>query len=174
MYTHPGKKLLFMGDEFGQWNEWHHEAELDWELLEQPQHEGLRRWVRDLNALYRSEPALFRDDFSERGFEWIDCNDSDESVLAYLRKADGQLLLVAVNFTPVPRRGYRVGVPRAGHWREALNSDAAIYGGSDSGNLGGVESKPIPAHGHYDSLTLTLPPLGVIVLQPDEPSVDGS
>jgi 1,4-alpha-glucan branching enzyme len=168
MFTHPGKKLLFMGGEFGQWNEWNHEGQLDWNLLEQPYHGGVRRWLSDLNRLYRAEPALWQRDFDGQGFEWVDCNDSEASVLSFLRKDAGgrRPVLVVANFTPVPRSNYRVGVPLAGRWEEALNSDATLYGGSGQGNLGGVDSVPVPAHGRYHSVSLTLPPLSALVLRP--------
>jgi 1,4-alpha-glucan branching enzyme len=167
MYLHPGKKLLFMGGEFGQWNEWNHEAGLDWGLVDEPLHAGLKRWVRDLNTFYRGEPSLSKLDFSDRGFEWIDCNDSEESVISFLRKdASGDAMsLAVVNFTPVPRQNYQVGVPRPGHWAEALNSDAPLYGGSGLGNWGGVDSAPVGAHGRFHSLSLTLPPLAVVVFR---------
>ncbi|MBN1236971.1 MAG: alpha amylase C-terminal domain-containing protein, partial [Gammaproteobacteria bacterium] len=167
MWTHPGKKLLFMGGEIGQWDEWSHEAGLSWSLLDVPLHAGLNRWVRDLNALYRREPSLWREDFSDAGFEWIDCNDSEESVLSFIRKSDrdGSVTLIVVNFTPVPRHSYQVGVPREGYWAEVLNSDATLYGGSGQGNLGGLHSAPVSAHGRYHSLVLTLPPLGVVVFR---------
>ncbi|MEJ2672758.1 MAG: 1,4-alpha-glucan branching protein GlgB [Deltaproteobacteria bacterium] len=163
MYGQPGKKLLFMGGEFGQWSEWYHEVSLDWHLLAEPKHAALQRWVEDLNRLYRAEPALFTQDFTPEGFEWIDCNDVMQSVITFLRKGrDGELLLAACNFTPVPRHNYRVGVPTGGYWEEVLNSDAHEYGGSGQGNLGGLEAAPIPFHGRYHSLNLTLPPLGVV------------
>jgi 1,4-alpha-glucan branching enzyme len=163
MYGQPGKKLLFMGGEFGQWSEWYHEASLDWHLLDYAQHAALQRWVEDLNRLYRQEPALFTQDFTPGGFEWIDCNDVMQSVITFLRKGrDGEVILVACNFTPVPRHNYRVGVPEGGFWQEVLNSDALNYGGSGQGNLGGVEAAPIPFHGRFNSLNLTLPPLGVV------------
>jgi 1,4-alpha-glucan branching enzyme len=163
MYGQPGKKLLFMGGEFGQWSEWYHEASLDWHLLDDPRHAALQRWVEDLNRAYRQEPALFTQDFTPAGFEWVDCNDVIQSVITFLRKGrDGEVLLVACNFTPVPRHNYRVGVPMGGFWQEVLNSDALDYGGSGQGNLGGMEAVPIPFHGRYHSLTLTLPPLGVV------------
>jgi 1,4-alpha-glucan branching enzyme len=167
MWTHPGKKLLFMGGEFGQWREWNHDQSLDWHLLEYAPHRGLQRYVQDLNRLLRSEPALYELDFEPAGFEWVDPNDWEQSVLSYLRKRrdPNELLLVVGNFTPVPRHHYRLGVPRAGRWREILNSDAELYGGSGLGNLGGVEAVPLPSHGHPYSLTLTLPPLAVIVFK---------
>jgi 1,4-alpha-glucan branching enzyme len=163
MYGQPGKKLLFMGGEFGQWSEWYHEASLDWHLLDDPRHAALQRWVEDLNRVYRVEPALFTQDFTPAGFEWIDCNDVIQSVITFLRKGrDGELVMVACNFTPVPRHHYRVGVPRGGFWQEVLNSDAWEYGGSGQGNLGGMEAAPIPFHGRSHSLTLSLPPLGAV------------
>jgi 1,4-alpha-glucan branching enzyme len=163
MWGHPGKKLLFMGGEFGQWREWNHDASLDWHLLEHPPHEGLRRWVEDLNRLYRAEPALHQLDCSPAGFEWIDCCDSEASVLSFLRKdRSGQPVIVVFNFTPVPREGYRVGVPEAGFYKELLNGDAGEYGGSGVGNLGGVAADPVEAHGRPYSLCITLPPLAVV------------
>jgi 1,4-alpha-glucan branching enzyme len=163
MYAQPGKKLLFMGGEFGQWREWAHDSSLQWELLQYPAHAGLRDWVRDLNHFYKNEPALHELDCDPAGFEWIDCDDSDSSVVTLIRKAQSHpsIILVICNFTPVPRQNYRVGAPRAGFWREILNSDAANYGGSNMGNMGGVEAAPIPLHGRRNSLTLTLPPLSV-------------
>jgi 1,4-alpha-glucan branching enzyme len=163
MYGQPGKKLLFMGGEFGQWSEWYHEASLDWHLLDYPRHAALQRWVEDLNRFYRQEPALFTQDFTPAGFEWIDCNDMEQSVITFLRKGrEGEMILVACNFTPVPRHNYRVGVPQGGFWQEVLNSDAVDYGGSGQGNLGGLEAVPIPFHGRFHSLNLTLPPLGAV------------
>jgi 1,4-alpha-glucan branching enzyme len=168
MWAHPGKKLLFMGGEFGQRSEWQHDGQLQWELLTQAPHRGLQRWVRDLNTLYRGRPALHAQDFAAQGFAWIDCCDNEASVVSFLRKgarAD-EVMLVVCNFTPVVRDNYRIGVPRGGHWRECLNSDAPLYGGSGQGNCGGAESVPLPAHGHYHSLNLRLPPLGVLFLEP--------
>ncbi|HEY1992034.1 MAG TPA: 1,4-alpha-glucan branching protein GlgB, partial [Gammaproteobacteria bacterium] len=141
MFTYPGKKLLFMGDEFGMPAEWSHDGQLPWQLLQEPAHGNLRRLVCDLARLYRQEPALHLHDFGAEGFEWIDCHDVTQSTISYLRRGDGQDLLVVLNFTPVVRHGYRLGVPRAGHYAEALNSDAALYGGSDVGNLGGVSAE---------------------------------
>ncbi len=169
-YTQPGKKLLFMGGEFGQWREWDHDGSLDWDALEQDFHANIQRLSRDLNALYRNEPALYELDFEADGFEWIDANDSDASVLTYLRKGRSTdvPLLVACNFTPVPRLNYRVGVPEGGLWRELLNTDAAAYGGSGQGNMGGLSATPVPSHGRPYSLNLTLPPLGCVVLKPGD------
>jgi 1,4-alpha-glucan branching enzyme len=169
MWTHPGKKLLFMGGEFGQRREWQHDESLEWHVLQYPLHEGLRRWVRDLNHVYRLTPALYQRDFTADGFQWIDSNNSDESVLVYLRKgqAPEDVALIACNFTPVPRDNYRIGVPRGGWWRERLNSDAADYGGSGIGNFGGLEASPLSSHGMTHSVVLRLPPLSVLVLTPD-------
>ena len=168
MYAHPGKKLNFMGGEFAQWNEWNHEAGLDWHLLDQPAHAGMRRWMQDLNRSYREHPALWQRDFAAEGFEWVDCHDVEHSTISFLRKGarPGDLLLAVCNMTPVPRASYRVGVPVPGHWREVLNSDAGLYGGSGQGNLGGVPSAPVGAQGQYHSLSLTLPPLSVLYLAP--------
>jgi 1,4-alpha-glucan branching enzyme len=167
MWTHPGKKLLFMGDEFGQRQEWSHESALDWPLSSQPEHAAIRRWVSDLNALYRIEPALYEVDFETAGFAWVDCRDRDASVLAYLRRSRaGTPLLVVCNFTPIVRSNYTVGVPQAGSWREVLNSDAQPYGGSGAGNFGAVVAAPVPAHGYTHALSLTLPPLGALLLKP--------
>jgi len=170
MYGHPGKKLLFMGGEFGQTNEWNHEAGLDWHLLDMgPYHRSLQRLVQDLNGLYRTQPALHQVDYSPAGFQWIDCNDWDSSVISFFRRArDPQdFLLFVCNFTPVVRNGYRVGVPRGGFYHERINTDAAIYGGGNVGNAGNVLAEAIPAHGHSHSLLLTLPPLATLVLQPN-------
>jgi 1,4-alpha-glucan branching enzyme len=167
MWTHPGKKLLFMGGEFGQRREWQHEESLEWHVLEYPLHAGVKRWVRDLNRLYRETPALYELDFSEAGFSWIDCDDADESVISFLRRdRSGGVAVIACNFTPVPRERYRVGVPHGGRWRERLNSDAVDYGGSGLGNLGALDAAQIPSHGHGFSLHLKLPPLAVVVLTP--------
>ena len=164
MYAQPGKKLLFMGGEFGQWREWSHDESLDWYLLEYPPHRGLQKWVEDLNRVYRSEPALHELDCDAAGFEWIDCNDAESSVITLIRKgrSTNDLILVVLNFTPVPRLNYRVGVPRGGFWREILNGDSRDYGGSGHGNLGGLDAAPIPLHGRFHSLTLALPPLAAV------------
>lgn len=176
MYGHPGKKLLFMGSEWGQWAEWSHDQSLQWHLEEQPAHHGIRRWVQDLNRLYRAEPALYELDFEQAGFSWVECNDAEQSVISFLRKGGStrDLILVAANFTPVPRMNYRIGVPRGGFWREILNSDAAEYGGSSQGNMGGVEAAPLPCHGHFSSVALTLPPLGVVFLKSEAEGETGS
>jgi 1,4-alpha-glucan branching enzyme len=167
MHGEPGKKLLFMGGEFGQWREWDHENSLEWHLTQYDRHIGIQRLMQDLNRLHRSEPALHQLDSDWAGFEWIDANDSDQSVLSFIRKGRSPQDQIAIvyNFTPVPRPNYRIGVPLKGFWREILNSDAEVYGGSGHGNMGGVDSVPLPAHGRPQSLTLTLPPLGAIFLK---------
>ena len=164
MYGHPGKKLLFMGGEFGQWKEWNHDESLEWHGLQYTTHNGLRKWVRDLNHFYRIEPALYELDFSMNGFEWIDFYDWEDSVISFIRKGrhTNDIILVVCNFTPIPRYNYRVGVPRGGFWKEVLNSDSELYGGSNMGNSGGVEAAWVPSHGRSHSLFLTLPPLGVL------------
>jgi len=168
MYTHPGKKLLFMGNEFGQQAEWDHEQGLDWHLLEFSHHAGIQQWVRDLNRSLRSHRALFEGDCDASGFEWIDFEDTDQGVVSFLRKAEtgGDPLLVVCNFTPVPRLDYRLGVPIQGFWGEVLNSDALCYGGSGMGNQGGVKTYPQAAHGRDYSLSLCLPPLSLLLLKP--------
>jgi 1,4-alpha-glucan branching enzyme len=169
MYSQPGKKLLFMGSEFGQWREWRHDESLDWHLLEYGPHQGLQRWVASLNRLLREERALHELDFQPSGFEWIDCHDGDQSTLSFIRRAatTGEILLAAFNFTPVPRHGYRLGVPRGGFWREIANSDAPEFGGSGLGNPPGVEAGPEPFHGRPCSLRLTLPPLAAVYFKSD-------
>jgi 1,4-alpha-glucan branching enzyme len=164
MYAQPAKKLLFMGGEFGQWDEWYHESSLDWHLTEYPLHKGVQRWVADVNRVYREEPALFEIDFDPTGFEWIDCDDSQNSVVCLLRKGRlaEELVIVACNFTPVLRHNYRVGVPKEGLWREILNSDAEIYGGSGQGNQGMAVSCIVAAHGRPFSIAITLPPLAAL------------
>jgi 1,4-alpha-glucan branching enzyme len=165
-WTVPGKKLLFMGGEFGQESEWSHEKSLDWHLLQDPGHAGVERWVADLNRAYAAVPGLHERDADPGGFEWVDTRDHANSVLSFLRRGrTGGDVLVIFNFTPVTRENYRVGVPRRGHWREVLNSDATEYGGSGVGNLGGVNATPVPTHGRTRSVNVTLPPLGVIVLE---------
>ena len=168
MWSHPGKKLLFMGGEFGQRREWAHESSLEWHVLDtDARHEGVRKWLSDLNAAYRSEPALHQKDFSQDGFQWISRTDWEQSVIAFLRKADNAPPVLAVlNFTPIPRLGYRVGVPHGGRWQELLNSDAEPYGGSGVGNFGGVAADAQPWDGQSHSLSLSLPPLGAIFLKP--------
>jgi 1,4-alpha-glucan branching enzyme len=164
MYAQPAKKLLFMGGEFGQWREWYHEESLDWHLLEFPSHAGLQRWVEELNRTYRTEKALYELDFDPAGFEWIDCNDTQQSTLSLFRKSrsTSEIILVVLNFTPTPRYNYQVGAPRGGLWQEILNSDAEEYGGSGHGNFGEIEAVPIEVHGRPYSLKLTLPPLGAV------------
>jgi 1,4-alpha-glucan branching enzyme len=162
MYTQPGKKLLFMGCEIGQWGEWDHNSSLDWNLLEHDRHKGLHHWVEDLNRTYQNEAALHRDT-DPAGYEWIDGSDADNSAISFLRRgADpAEEILVVCNFTPVPRAGYRVGVPAGGYWKELLNSDGKEYWGSGLGNSGGVQADPIPSHGRTNSLSLQLPPLAI-------------
>ena len=171
MYAMPGKKLLFMGGEFGQADEWHHDASLQWHLREDPRHSALERWLIALNRTYREEPALHELDCDGRGFEWIDANDTQSSVLSFLRRShtSGELVAAVGNFTPLPRFHYRVGVPRPGFWREILNSDAEEHGGSGHGNLGGAHTAAEPFHGRSHSLQLTLPPLGIIFLKHEHP-----
>ncbi len=171
MFGHPGKKLLFMGGEFGQWDEWHHDKSLDWHLLQYPFHQGIRQWVKDLNRFYRAEPALSELDFSNEGFEWMDFFDWEKSVVSFVRrgKSTGDLILVVCNFTPVGREHYRIGVPRAGFWQEMLNSDATIYGGRGRGNSGGSWTEPVSAHGKAQSLNLILPPLGILFFKQKQP-----
>jgi len=166
-YTQPGKKLLFMGDELGQRAEWAHDRSLDWHLLAYPPHQGLQRWVQDLNALYRRESSLHQLDCEPGGFAWVDCNDSDHSTISYLRRGRSadETVLVALNFTPVPRHDYFVGVPWGGRWEEILNSDAHPYGGSGHGNFGGVEAEAIPCHGRPNRLRVTLAPLGAVLFK---------
>ena len=166
MYAQPGKKLLFMGGEIAQWREWQHDGALDWDLLQYPAHEGVRKWLSDLNQFYRSATGLHELDSDPRGFEWIDCNDWDSSVVSLLRKgkAANSDIIIVCNFTPVPRPNYRLGVPRGGIWKERLNSDAKDYGGSGIGNMGAVEASPLAVHGRPFSLSLELPPLSVLFL----------
>jgi 1,4-alpha-glucan branching enzyme len=166
MWAHPGKKHLFMGGEFGQWSEWNHDTSLEWHALDYPGHQGVKRLVEDLNRLYRNEPALHELDFSLDGFEWVDFHDQQNSTISFLRKSrSGDLLLSCMNFTPVPRANYRVGVPRAGTWQEILNSDAPLYGGSGWGNLGGLQTTPVPSHGHFTSISVIMPPLGAVLFK---------
>jgi 1,4-alpha-glucan branching enzyme len=170
-WAQPGKKLLFMGGEFGQWAEWNHEASLDWHLLEQERHRGVLRLVRRLNDVYREEAALHQQDCQPGGFQWLDANDAEQSVFSFLRRSlDGrQAVVIVLNATPLPRYGYRVGAPFGGHWREILNTDAREYGGSGQGNLGGVMADGAGAHGHPHSLVLTLPPLATVFLRGSQP-----
>jgi 1,4-alpha-glucan branching enzyme len=167
MYGQPGKKLLFMGAEIGQWNEWNYDASLDWHLLTYETHRQLQQFVRDLNWLYRSQPALYEVDFHYSGFEWIDFHDWENSIVCFLRRAKSpeDFVVFACNFTPVPRFEYRVGVPEPGYYRELLNSDSSSYGGSNLGNGGGVMAESIAWHSRPYSLCLTLPSLSVLVLK---------
>jgi 1,4-alpha-glucan branching enzyme len=169
MITHPGKKSVFMGSEFGQWNEWSEARSLDWHLLDLPTHAGLQAWVRDLNRLYLDEPSLYIYDVDPRGFAWIEANDAAQSVYSYLRFGEdpNDFLVVVFNFTPVPRFDYRVGVPKAGFYQEVLNSDAAPYGGGNLGNDGGRHTEYISWHNQTQSLRLTIPPLGIVILKYD-------
>jgi 1,4-alpha-glucan branching enzyme len=175
MYAQPGKKLLFMGDEFGQIREWAHDTSLEWHVLQYPVHQGLQKWVGQLNTLYRAETALHQLDTDPAGFEWVDCNDNAASVISLLRKGRGanDAMLVVCNFTPIPRFGYRVGVPFGGYWKEALNSDAKEYDGTGMGNLGGVEAVEAPLHGRTYSISLTLPPLAALFLKPAQAELPG-
>ncbi|MCC7044977.1 MAG: 1,4-alpha-glucan branching protein GlgB [Acidobacteria bacterium] len=167
MYAHPGKKLLFMGCELGEWREWNHDDSLDWGLVPQPLHGGLQRFVRDVNEVYRAQPALYEVDFDAAGFEWIDCNDHEASVISFLRRAKDprDFVVVVLNFTPVVRESYRIGVPEPGFYRELINSDAVWYAGGNVGNEGGIYTEAIAAHGHAQSLRLTLPPLAGLILK---------
>jgi 1,4-alpha-glucan branching enzyme len=173
MFGHPGKKLLFMGDEFGQRSEWNHDASLEWHLLKEPLHAGLKQWVHDLNILYRGQPLLHEMDFNPASFEWVDCKDSQRSIISFLRcgRNPNERLLFVCNFTPVIRENYRVGVPLDCYWKEMLNSDASLYGGSGQGNFGGLQAAPLPIHGRPFSLNTTLPPLGIVVFQPESHNV---
>ena len=170
MWAHPGKKLLFMGAELAQQAEWSHERSLDWHLLERPEHAGIQSLIRDLNRLYRSEPALYELDSDPAGFWWLEPNDADNNVIAFARqsRATGRVVVFAANMAPVVRENYRLGLPRSGRWREAINTDSSFYGGSDVGNLGGVVPEPIPWHNQTFSAEVTLPPLAAIWLVPDE------
>jgi 1,4-alpha-glucan branching enzyme len=164
MYGHPGKKLIFMGQEFGQRSEWKHDQYLEWYVLKYECHFQLQRWVKELNYVYKTEPALFENDFDQNGFEWIDFTDWEHGIISFIRKdcAGKNSVLVICNFTPVPRYNYIIGVPGGGYWKELLNSDAKEYGGSGLGNYGGLEASPLPYQGRYYSLSLTIPPLGVL------------
>jgi 1,4-alpha-glucan branching enzyme len=170
MWAHPGKKLLFMGGELAQEAEWSHERSLDWHLLEQPAHAGIQALVRDLNRIYKEEPALWEVDSDPSGFWWLEPNDADNNVVAFARQSrEGERVVVFVaNLSPVPRGPYRLGLPRAGRWRELLNTDSTFYGGSDVGNLGEIEPEPIPWHGQNFSAEITLPPLAAVWLVPDD------
>src|SRR5207237_6802984 len=168
MWSHPGKKLLFMGCEFGQRREWAHESSLEWHVMQMdPRHEGVQKWVADLNRVLREQPALHQKDFTNDGFRWVQRGDWEQSVLSFLRLGQEAAppVLVVCNFTPVPRHNYRIGVPRGGYWREVLNSDAPLYGGSGQGNFGSVEAAPVPGHGRPYTLTITAPPLGMVAFR---------
>ena len=169
MWAHPGKKLLFMGQEFAQEAEWSHERSLDWHLLESPEHSGIQNLVRDLNRAYRAEPALWEVDFEPEGFYWIEPNDAESNVVAFARTSKGaeRVMIFAGNLSPIPRGPYRLGLPRSGKWRELINTDSTFYGGTDTGNLGGIDAEPIPWHGQPFSAEITLPPLGAVWLVPD-------
>ena len=173
MWAHPGKKLLFMGSEFAQSAEWSHERSLDWHLLEHAEHAGIQALVRDLNHRYRAEPALWEIDSDPSGFWWLEPNDADANVLAFARAskpdADGEprIIVFAANLSPVPRTGYRLGLPRATRWKEAINTDSTYYGGSDVGNMGGLDPEPIPWHNQPVSALVTLPPLAAVWFIPE-------
>jgi 1,4-alpha-glucan branching enzyme len=164
---HPGKKLLFMGGEFAQWDEWSHDQSLQWHLTQWERHNGIQKLVADLNTIYRNTPSLYEYDFDPKGFEWIDCNDWENSILTFIRKGSNpdDIILIGCNFTPVPRLAYRVGVPLPGYWEEILNSDAIEYGGSGSGNAGGTTSEAVSWHGKKNSILITLPPLAAVVFK---------
>jgi 1,4-alpha-glucan branching enzyme len=170
MYAHPGKKLLFMGCEFGQWEEWNHDVSLSWHLLQWDSHRGLQALVRDLNRFYATTGALHEVDFRPEGFEWLDFRDVDNSIVSFLRrgKEPGDVLVCVFNFTPVVREDYRVGVPGPGFYREVLNSDSAIYGGSNVGNVGGARAEAVSWNNRPWSVKLSLPPLGALYLRPTE------
>jgi 1,4-alpha-glucan branching enzyme len=169
-YAQPGKKMIFMGGELAQYTEWGHDRTLEWWRHDDPAAMGVRQWLADLNALYRDEPALHRGDCDSRGFQWLVADDAENSVYAFLRldpdDPESRPVAMVLNATPVPRYNYRIGVPRPGVWREVLNSDAEMYGGSGVGNYGSVSTTPVPGHGHFQSLNLTLPPLGALFLVP--------
>nr|MBU1328678.1 1,4-alpha-glucan branching protein GlgB [Candidatus Omnitrophota bacterium] len=164
MYGHPGKKLLFMGQEFGQRSEWDHDRSLDWYLLEHPKHQQLQRWLKELNYMYKTELAMHENDFDGQGFEWMDCQDWERGILSFMRRAKSSAspILVVCNFTPVPRTNYKIGIPLGGYWKEVLNSDAKEYGGSGYGNMGGTEAAPLPSQGKFYSLSLVIPPLAIL------------
>jgi 1,4-alpha-glucan branching enzyme len=172
MYGQAGKKLLFMGAEFGQRAEWNHDGSLDWGVLEYDSHAGIVKWVSDLNRLYRAEPALHERDCDPEGFRWVDCNDAEKSLISFTRRgrSTDDIVLVVCNFTPVPRENYRLGVPRGGYWKEVLNSDAVEYWGQGFGNMGGVEAAPVPSHGLPHTLVMTVPPLSVVFFKSEAPS----
>jgi 1,4-alpha-glucan branching enzyme len=170
MWAHPGKKLLFMGQEFAQEREWSHERSLDWHLLEDAGHGGMQRLVRDLNHAYTSRPALWDNDFEPEGFYWIEANDAQNNVVAFARtdRAKKDVVVCVMNLSPIPRHDYRIGLPRSGKWTELVNTDSTHYGGSDLGTYGGVEAEAVPWHGQPNSATVTLPPLGALWLVPED------
>jgi 1,4-alpha-glucan branching enzyme len=170
MFAQPGKKLLFMGNEIGQWNEWYHETSLDWNLLDFPLHKGTQQWVKDLNSIYKEETALYELDCNPAGFEWIDCDDSQQSVISLRRKGSSEhdSIIIACNFTPVPRHDFKLGVNNNSSWKELLNSDAIEYGGSGQGNLGLVNTVHEPYRGNPYSISITLPPLAVVYFKGKE------
>jgi 1,4-alpha-glucan branching enzyme len=170
MFAHPGKKLIFMGSDFGQWNEWNPDTSLDWHLLSEPRHSGLLRWVRDLNTTLRGQPALYALDVDPAGFEWIDSADTERSIVSFIRKSrePGDAILFVCNFTSATHYNYRLGAPAGGYWKEILNGDAHLYGGSGQGNMGGVEASPLPMHGQSWSLSITVPPLAVAAFKVSE------
>jgi 1,4-alpha-glucan branching enzyme len=167
MFAHPGKKLMFMGSEIGQWSEWNYDSSLEWHLLEYPEHAGLKQWVQDLNHTYQHEPSLHEVDFDYHGFQWIDCCDNENSVMSFIRRGRNpqDFTVIVTNFTPVPRLDYRIGVPEGGWYRELLNSDGARYGGSNMGNGGGANAEARPMHGFDFSMSITVPPLGCMVFK---------
>ena len=169
MWGHPGKKLIFMGGEIAQWREWDHDSSIHWDLLDQPQHRGLQMLVRDLNELYRRQKAFHELDSTPAGFRWVIGDDTTNSVVAFLRLANDSkdVVLVVCNLTPVVRSSYGIGVPRPGYWKELLNTDATVYGGSNTGNAGGSDTMPTQLHGEAQALFLTLPPLSTIFLSPN-------
>jgi 1,4-alpha-glucan branching enzyme len=166
MFTHPGKKLLFMGGEFGQGREWNFDHSLDWHEAAEPERGALQRFFKDLGELYQRERALWSRELEPDGFYWIDCSDSESGVVSFVRWGEGEELLVVLNFTPVARQNYRIGAPRPGEYKEILNSDSEIYGGSNAGNLGSIHTQDTPMHNQPQSLELTLPPLGGVILKP--------
>jgi len=168
MYTHPGKKLLFMGTELAPEGEWNHDFGFDWNCELDPMRAGLQLFMRDLGAFYLANAALWERDFEHRGFSWIDCSDSRQSIVCYLRSCSKGYLVCILNMTPVVREGYRIGVPEAGRYLEKINTDSKVYGGSNVGNQGFVQTEPVPFHGHPQSLSLTLPPLGGLILKLEE------
>jgi 1,4-alpha-glucan branching enzyme len=173
MYGQPGKKLLFMGGEFGQWKEWNHDSSLDWQLLQHPKHDGLRRLVQHLNYTYKSEPALWQQDDSYEGFEWIDFHDADNSVVSFLRKSrEGETVVFIVNATPMVRYDYQLGVPHAGFYREIINTDGDTYGGSNVGNYGGVHSTDEHWMGREHSILIQLPPLATVAFKFEDPHLN--